>query len=119
MIVLLFGSFSFLNWIKSRYNYLGPGTPIIERIQRGDPPLNALDEEAMIHDIDYLNAKTLTDLRKADIEFINNVKKLDGAKMIKDLVIISIVTKMLAEDLGLLDKNYFSKINKTSIEDTT
>ena len=98
-----------------------PGTHVKERIQRGDPPLDGsfgLDAQAKIHDIDYVNATTLSDVRKADKKFIKNIEKSDAGKISKKLVTTAIKGKMLAEDLGLLDKNYYSQINVASNEDT-
>ena len=103
------------------YNYLGPGTHVEERLQRGDPPLDGsygLDAQAKIHDIDYVNAKTLSDVRQADKKFIKNIEKSDAGKVSKKVITSAIKGKMLAEDLGLLDKNYFSQINIASNEDT-
>ncbi len=102
-------------------SFLGPGTHIQERIRRGDPPLdgsNGLDAQARIHDIDYMNAKNLGDVRVADKKLIKNLKQSTGNKIVKKLAIGSIKGKMKAEDLGLLDRNYFSKIEVVDTEDT-
>jgi len=45
---------------------MGPGTHIYERIKRGDLPTSKHDAIALLHDIDYLGAKTLEDLEVAD-----------------------------------------------------
>jgi hypothetical protein len=37
------------------HNYAGPGTHIVERVIRGDIPVDVIDEASLIHDIDYLN----------------------------------------------------------------
>ena len=103
------------------YNYLGPGTHVEERLQRGDPPLDGsygLDAQAKIHDIDYVNAKTSSDVRQADKKFIKNIEKSDAGKVSKKVVTSALKGKMLAEDLGSLDENYFSQINIASNEDT-
>jgi hypothetical protein len=37
------------------YNYLGPGTHVIERLSKGIQPVNQLDMIAQQHDLAYLN----------------------------------------------------------------
>ena len=39
-------------------NFMGPGTQVVKRLQRGDPPRTASDKTAMRHDIDYGLATT-------------------------------------------------------------
>ncbi len=59
------------------YNYMGPGTALKERLQRGDPPLDGpqgLDQVAKIHDIDYSNAKSFAEVRVADKKFIKGIE---------------------------------------------
>ena len=99
-------------------NFLGPGTHIEERIQRGDPPLDGnygLDFQARIHDIDYMNAKNLKDVRNADKKLIKNIEKSTGSRVMKTIVKTAIQSKMKAEDLGLLDKNHFAKLEDTQL----
>jgi hypothetical protein len=48
------------------YNFLGPGTRIRERINRGDQPINDVDAAAKAHDLAYLRAKTAADVVNAD-----------------------------------------------------
>ncbi|KAF6198040.1 hypothetical protein GE061_007786 [Apolygus lucorum] len=48
------------------YNYLGPGTNLDERLQRGDVGVNKLDEAAKEHDIFYRDHQKTTDRHKAD-----------------------------------------------------
>lgn len=42
------------------YQYLGPGTQLHKRLQRGDPGINKLDQAARDHDIAYSKAKKLS-----------------------------------------------------------
>lgn len=72
--------------------------------------MDSLDAAAKIHDIAYVDAKNLTDVRNADKVFVKQVKKSDVGKITKSLVVGAIKGKMLAEDLGVLDKNKFSQI---------
>lgn len=46
--------------------YCGPGTKLIERIERGDKPVNKLDEACLQHDIAYYKNKDLETRHKAD-----------------------------------------------------
>ena len=48
------------------YNFLGPGTKLEERLQRGDKPINKLDAAALEHDIAYSKANTSEDYKAAD-----------------------------------------------------
>jgi len=36
------------------YNYMGPGTNVLNRLERLDNPINIIDEIAKQHDIDFL-----------------------------------------------------------------
>jgi len=56
-------------------NYMGPGTQIITRLQRGDSGLTPVDRLAKVHDIDYALATTPSDVRKADTEFIRGIRR--------------------------------------------
>ena len=72
--------------------------------------MDGLDAAAKTHDIAYVDAKNLTDVRNADKVFVKQVKKSDVGKITKSLVVGAIKGKMIAEDLGILDKNKFSQI---------
>lgn len=48
------------------YNFLGPGTRLDERLERGDKPINKLDAAALDHDIFYKHHKSTNDRHKAD-----------------------------------------------------
>lgn len=103
------------------FNYLGPHTNIKERLQRGDPPLDGafgLDAQAKIHDTDYMNAKSLADVRKADKKFVKNISKAKANPVSKKIITSAMKAKMTAEDLGLLDQNKYSQINVASTKDT-
>lgn len=102
-------------------SFLGPGTNIERRLARGDPPLdgsNGLDAQAKIHDIDYMRAKSLGDVRRADRKFIRNIEQSTGSRAMKTLAKGAIKGKMLAEDVGILDKNKYSQIDIASNKDT-
>lgn len=48
------------------YSYLGPGTNLDLRLEKGIKPKNKLDEAAMFHDIAYSKSKNLADRHIAD-----------------------------------------------------
>lgn len=48
------------------YSYLGPGTKLDERLNRGDQPINKLDAAAKDHDIFYKNHKNTKARHQAD-----------------------------------------------------
>ncbi len=53
------------------YNYLGPGTNLVKRLQRGDKGINPLDEAAKEHDIFYSLHKDTSSRHIADKELEN------------------------------------------------
>lgn len=48
------------------YQYCGPGTKLKERLERGDPGINPLDQACKQHDIAYSKHKNLSDRHIAD-----------------------------------------------------
>lgn len=48
------------------YSYCGVGTKLAKRLERGDLPVNKLDEACRLHDIAYDQNKELSDRHKAD-----------------------------------------------------
>ena len=62
------------------YHYMGPGTKLKTRLQRGDPGINRLDKIAKRHDIAYVKAKSLKDKWKADQRMIKAITNLPGKK---------------------------------------
>ena len=59
-----------------KYNYCGPGTKLEERLASDDPkyrePINKLDE----HDIDYSNARSLSDKHAADDIMLQRISEI-------------------------------------------
>lgn len=99
-------------------NYIGPGTHVIERLKRGDPPRTLTDKTAKRHDIDYTLASGSKDkatqnklIREADERMVSKLKSIEkhgldskfntlqGKKLIQ--------AKMKAEDIGILKKGSF------------
>jgi hypothetical protein len=92
-------------------NYIGPGTHLVERLKRGDPPRTEVDKVAQAHDIRYFQAKDLGDIRKADNIMINKVKQIsrnrgDAPQNIMQANLIR--AKVVGENLGVLKKDAFS-----------
>lgn len=53
--------------IPGGYRYCGPGTKLAERLKRGDPGINPLDNACKDHDIAYSKFSDTTNRNKADI----------------------------------------------------
>jgi len=100
-------------------NYMGPGTQVVKRIARGDPPRTLADKVAQRHDIDYSLAsamsskeKQLKAVREADNRMINSLNRLEQGNLDAQKNIMLgkqiIKGKTIAEDLGILDKSKFA-----------
>lgn len=99
-------------------NYMGPGTQVIKRLKRGDPPRTKSDKTAMRHDIDYALAagapnKVQQDkmIRAADQRMVKNLNRIAKNKGDAKKNIFQgrrlIQGKMAAEDIGLMEKGSF------------
>lgn len=92
-------------------NYIGPGTALIERLKRGDPPRTEVDKVAQLHDIRYGLAKTQEDVRKADNIMINKVKQISRNRgdAPRNIAMANLMrAKVLGENLGVLKRDAFS-----------
>jgi len=104
----------------ARYNFLGPKTEVQKRLNRGDKPINDLDQVAMKHDVDYLEASNdlkhavidkkafLDKIKFADKVFRQNALKTKDAPIMKHVAEKMILAKEIAEDIGLLSTKTFS-----------
>ena len=94
-----------------RANYAGPGTRIVDRVRRNDPPRVPTDEVAQAHDLRYSLATTDDDVRQADIKMVNKLEQLQRKGGDRNVNIrpsmIAIRGKMALEDYSLLDKKKF------------
>lgn len=99
-------------------NYMGPGTQVIKRLKRGDPPRTLSDKTAMRHDIDYALAAGAKDkptqerlIREADRRMVSNLNRIAKNKSDAKKNIFQgrrlIQGKMAAEDVGLMKKGSF------------
>jgi len=100
------------------YTYLGPGTKVLERLARGDKPIDKLDEYARDHDKTYtlLFKKKLekgikvtkAEVQNADKVFINGVNRNKSENPMLAKVIGPIFkAKKIAEDIGVLSHTAF------------
>lgn len=92
-------------------NYLGPGTNIVKRLERGDPPRTLVDTVAKAHDIRYSLARNENDIRKADNKMIDSVNKIQKNKSdaIQNILQAKLIKgKVMAEDVGFLKRTAFS-----------
>ena len=77
------------------YQYMGPGTHLKKRLDRGDPGINRLDRIAKAHDIDYDKAKNLKDKWAADRKMIAKIDQLPGSKNLTELIVRRIMKAKL------------------------
>ncbi len=106
-------------WGLTRANYLGPGTNLLARLERGDPSVdgpNGLDACAKVHDIAYGLARTANDVRAADDEFLKCLEKVETSPKMKSFVTGLFRAKKLAEDVGFLDPSKFAPDIKKQVE---
>jgi hypothetical protein len=105
-------------WGMTRANYLGPGTNVWERLQRGDPPVDGskgLDAAAKRHDISYGLARSADDVRKADNRFLKDLSNVESSTAMKNFVMGLFKAKKLAENIGFLDPARFAPDIKKEI----
>ena len=59
---------------KRMANYMGPGTQVKQRVQRGDEPVSDMDRISQAHDVRYSLAKRPQDVREADVRFLKKAR---------------------------------------------
>ena len=87
----------------SSMNFMGPGTAVERRIQRGDRPVNDVDKVAMRHDIAYVSARNPEDVRRADIIAMQGFKNAIDDRPVGKMGVYAMKSKMSLEDRGLLN----------------
>ena len=94
-------------------NYMGPGTQVIKRLERDDKPRGPSDATAKAHDIRYMLAQNLDDVRAADQKMINKLTQIKAKKQDADFNInqglYGIKSKVMLEDMNLMAKDKFAK----------
>ena len=58
------------------HNFTGPGTKLQERLERGDTPINRVDEISKNHDIAYSKSKDKKSTHIADREMLKQLDKI-------------------------------------------
>ena len=89
-------------------NFMGPGTEVVKRIKRKDPPRTPADAVAMAHDLRYTLARDVNDIREADVKMVDKLNKIVDAPRNIFLGKRLIQAKMKAEDAGLLARDRFA-----------
>jgi hypothetical protein len=100
-------------------SYIGPGTQVIKRLERDMPGKTPTDTVAKMHDINYTLAQNsdtvkeqLGKIREADVRMVNKLKKIqreDGDNPINIQAGMRIIqSKLIAENMGLLNKSRFA-----------
>lgn len=100
-------------------NFAGPGTNVLARLRRNDPPRTLTDAISKKHDIDYVlaqnsNTKTeqLEKIRNADKRMVNSLNKIQrtGADHKRNIFLAknAIRSKMALENTGVLSKEKFA-----------
>lgn len=109
-------------------NYMGPGTNVKKRLQRGDIGITPVDMLAMKHDVAYRKAQgakskadQLRMVRKADEDMVAGLKKIvalgaDNPMNIKQAQLI--IAKLAGEKMGVISKGSFGgELEKISKEE--
>jgi hypothetical protein len=55
-------------------NFMGPGTKLKPRLERGDEPVSDIDKISLAHDLRYMLAKTSQEIQEADRLFLARAK---------------------------------------------
>lgn len=83
-----------------RYSYCGPGTKLEERLKRGDPGINKLDEACKDHDIAYSKHSDLENRHLADRELTSKAFEIfrsPNAKLSERAAALGVGTIMKAK----------------------
>ena len=97
-------------------NYMGPGTKLYENIRNKKLPITKSDKISKAHDLRYDRARTIQEVRAADMKMVNKLKQLKkdkkDSKFNTTIGILPIQLKMWAEDNNLISKGSFANIKK-------
>ena len=101
-------------------NFMGPGTKVLQRIERGDPPRTEVDKISRAHDLRYTLAQSMEDIRDADNRMISKVDEAQaqGKDATQNIVLANAIrAKAFAEDIGALDKEAFARNTSRTYEE--
>ena len=94
-------------------SFMGPGSHVVDRLQKKTKPITKSDKTAQAHDIRYSLAKNTDDVRAADIKMVEKLAKIakEGSDYKFNIYMgkLPIQMKMKLEDWGLLSKTAFTK----------
>jgi hypothetical protein len=80
-------------------NFMGPGTNLKTRLQRGDEPVSDIDKISLAHDLRYMLAKTPKQIQEADRLFLAKANTSSDSSYNKGLGLAAIGAKYAAEKL--------------------
>ena len=85
-------------------NYLGPGTKFKERIEKGDKPVDRIDEASMHHDLSYHMYKDKEKRHEADRKLLKDIDSIQNPtfkEKLKGLTTKAVIKPKLFLGLGL------------------
>jgi len=73
------------DWTLPGHNYAGPGTAVVDNLVNGVRPINNFDHAALHHDVDYLLSNSVSDIKTADSQMIDDLNSnlLNGVMKVK------------------------------------
>jgi len=99
-------------------NYCGEKTKIVENVINNVPPVDRADAVCRQHDIDYGQAQTPEEVRKADERMLKSLSEIKNPtaseRFNSKLGEYAIKSKMRLEDMGVLPVGSFSGLNELS-----
>jgi hypothetical protein len=97
-------------------NYCGEKTKIVENVINNVPPVDRVDAVCRQHDIDYGQAQTPEEVRKADERMLKSLSEIKNPtaseRFNRKLGEYAIKSKIRLEDMGVLSAGSFSGINE-------
>ncbi len=99
------------------HNYLGPGTKVVSNILSGMKPTDTADENALIHDFEYLKADDYSDIIRADNTFNRNNLTLDLESVLAEKALkiknnIGLMEQYWNTSRDMLDSDDIARIEK-------
>ena len=82
-------------------HFAGPGTAIKERILAGDKPVSEVDGIAYRHDMRYTIAQSADDIRRADLQMMQELALCDDYQINKTAAAVLLEAKMELENGGI------------------
>lgn len=102
-----------------RANFAGPGTNLVERLRRGDKPINEVDRIAKAHDLRYGLATNYDQVRDADNVMINALKNTKQDPVSRTAASAVMQGKLLLEDKAGVKRGTFAQHGTDHSPETT